>query len=431
MYTSHLLSTTWSGHPVGFDLLTHGDYQFAAFYDADRNMTVASRHLGSTDWTLAHPQGVWLEQRGRLSSQLAWDSHNYVTLAIDSLGYLHLSGNMHVDPLIYFRTTVPLDVTTFEQVDFMTGELETRCTYPVFITGPAGELVFRYRDGSSGNGNDIYNVYEAETRTWRRLVDVPLTDGQGLMNAYAHPPLLGPDGWYHMNWVWRDTPDCATNHDLSYARSRDLLHWETGDGRPLTLPITLQSGAIIDPVPAGAGIINMVQDMGLDALGRPVIAYTKYDEDGNSQVYCARLEDGHWAFYQLTHWDYRWAFQGGGCVIGEIALRGLTVQPDGGLALPWEHVVYGRGVWKLAPDTLEIIGSYPFSLDDLPEDLATPTLAWDGPIEVHWLTDRGTIANADKRYALRWETRPEHRDRPYEDGAPAPSELRVYELPLG
>lgn len=35
----------WSGHPVGFFLLTHEDRQYIAFYDAERRMTVAARRL--------------------------------------------------------------------------------------------------------------------------------------------------------------------------------------------------------------------------------------------------------------------------------------------------------------------------------------------------------------------------------------------------
>ena len=33
---SLFISKVWAGHPVGFDLLTYGDVQFVAFYDADR-----------------------------------------------------------------------------------------------------------------------------------------------------------------------------------------------------------------------------------------------------------------------------------------------------------------------------------------------------------------------------------------------------------
>jgi hypothetical protein len=39
---------------------------------------------------------------------------------------------MHANPLVYYRTRVPFDVATLERIDRMTGERETRCTYPVF-----------------------------------------------------------------------------------------------------------------------------------------------------------------------------------------------------------------------------------------------------------------------------------------------------------
>ena len=42
------------------------------------------------------------------------------------------------------------------------------------------------------------NTYSTEDKSWTRMLDVPLTDGQGLMNAYQSQPTLGPDGWYHL-----------------------------------------------------------------------------------------------------------------------------------------------------------------------------------------------------------------------------------------
>ena len=63
----------------------------------------------------------------------------------------------------------------------------------------------------------------------------PLVDGEGRGNAYFVGPTQGPDGVFHLTWVWRDTPEAATNHDLSDARSRDLVHWEKSNGAPLKL----------------------------------------------------------------------------------------------------------------------------------------------------------------------------------------------------
>ena len=208
------ITDVWSGHPVAFSLVTRGDQQFAAFFDADRRMTVAQRTLGTTTWRLT-----------RLDNTLGWDSHNYVAMAIDSTGFLHVSGNMHNVPLIYYRSTRALDANSLARVTSMVGSNEQSVTYPEFFQGPTGNLVFIYRDGGSGNGNHIFNTYDTGTRAWRRLLGTPLTDGQGQRNAYPLGPVLGPDGFYHLVWVWRDTPDAATNHDLSYARSRDLVTW--------------------------------------------------------------------------------------------------------------------------------------------------------------------------------------------------------------
>ena len=214
------IAPVWSGHPVEFALLTQGDQQFVAFYDAQRNMTIAQRTLGDRAFRLTV-----------LPTKVGWDSHNGIEMAVDDDGYIHVSGNMHAKPLIYFRSTRPLDASTLARVPAMTGEQENSATYPHFFRGPKGEFLFTYRDGHSGEGNQITNVYDLKTQTWSRLVDEPLFDGEGERNAYPTVPELGPDGFFHVVWVWRDTTSAETSHDPSYARSRDLVHWENSRGR--------------------------------------------------------------------------------------------------------------------------------------------------------------------------------------------------------
>ena len=87
------IAPVWSGHPVGFALLTSGKRQLIAFYDADRRMIVGSRWLNESRWQLVP-----------LPSVLGWDSHNYIVLVVDHKGQIHVSGNMHCQPLVYFRT---------------------------------------------------------------------------------------------------------------------------------------------------------------------------------------------------------------------------------------------------------------------------------------------------------------------------------------
>lgn len=82
-----------SSFPVGFALVTHGDQQFVAYYDSAKNMTVAARKLNSKKW-----------EYKVLDTKIGWDTHNYVTMKIDSSGYIHVSGNMHAAPLVYYRS---------------------------------------------------------------------------------------------------------------------------------------------------------------------------------------------------------------------------------------------------------------------------------------------------------------------------------------
>ncbi len=407
------IAPVWSGHPVGFSLLTQAPHQYIAFYDAQRRMTVATRMLDTAHWHFV-----------RLPETIGWDSHNSVTMTIDDEGYIHLSGNMHCNPLIYFRTARPYDIDTFERIPRMVGLNEQRCTYPSFFRGADNELLFTYRDGSSGNGDQIYNVYDLKSQTWRRLLDKPLTSGEGKCNAYLHGPKRGPDGFFHLCWVWRDTPDCSTNHDLSYARSQDLVNWETSDGRPLNLPITLETAEIIDAVPVGGGIINGNTILGFDSENRPVISYHKFDAQGYTQIYNARREKDGWNIYQTSQWDYRWEFKGGGAIPFEIRVGPVRVEPNGRLSQWYHHVKLGSGQWLLDEATFKPIEEQPLQ-SSFPSALGHVESQFPG-MEVRWCGDSGASEEPDVRYSLRWETLGAHRDRPRKEPLPPPSMLRLY-----
>ncbi len=419
-----LVDRVWSGHPVTFALLTEREHQFVAYYDAGRRLTVAGRKLGDSNWTRVQPAGVAVPGQNRNSNVTNWDSHNYLRLALDRDGGLHLSGNMHVNPLIYYRTRAPLEVATLERIDRMTGMRETRCTYPIFFKNAAGDLLFRYRDGSSGNGSDLYNVYDPMTRTWRRMLDTPLLEGEGERNAYALEPKLGPDGRFHLVWMWRETPDCATNHTLSYVRSRDFVHWENSRGEPLRLPITLATGEVIDPAKPGEGLINMAFNLGFDSGQRPLVVYHRYDAQHRSQAYIARPGSAGktWDGRPMSAWNFFWAFSGGGSIPGEVKLGPPRAEREGTLLVDFWTKENGAGRWRLRDDTLETTALLPAPPPALPAPLSRVRSTTPG-MEVQTLTSRA----GGRRWLLRWETLGRNRDRP-RDFAPAPSELRLYEV---
>lgn len=412
------LDRTWAGHPVGYSLLCHGGKLYAAYYNAERELVVAERDLKK-------PGSDWVKKV--LPTKVVWDSHNYVTMAMDDDNFLHVSGNMHAVSLIYFKMSRPLDVTSLERIPSMIGTEENRMTYPGFFRGPKGEFIYTYRHGSSGNGIQIYNVYDCKTKRWTRLIDKPLTSGKGgadgNMNAYLVGPIPGPDGWNHLCWVWRDNPSCDSNHDLSYARSRDLVHWETIDGKPVSLPMSIKTpGLIVDPSPVKGGMINMGIVMSFDKENRVVITYHKYDEKGKSQVYNARWENGAWALHQATDWDWRWEFTGGGSVPCLVSGSKIVIEEDGTLTQTYSHPKGGGGKWQLDPVSLKRVKRLPNPPSRMPKGTYRVKGTFPG-LRVRMAGCRGTVDEPNVSYYLRWETLGPNRDRPRAKPWPEASKL--------
>lgn len=402
---------------VGFDLLTTETRQYVAYYDAQRRMTIASRTLDSEKWVSQV-----------LPSEVGWDSHNYVTIALDSDGHLHVSGNLHADPLAYFRTEKPGDILSLKAAA-MTGELEDRTTYPRFLNDRDGRLVFTYRHGGSGNGVNIYNRYDTATRTWSRLLEKPLFDGEGLRSAYPSMPSPGPDGWFHVHWVWRDTPDCATNQHLSYARSRDLIAWETAHRKKLELPIRYgQSEAVVDPIPPGGGIINGGHQLAFDSAGKPVLAYHKADGAGNMQIFIARPGPEKWDSHLLTDWKTPVLFSGGGSMpfVG-IQIGGFSEIAPGVLGIEYRHKDHGSGMIQLDKTTLlplerkiSLPPYFPSALNRMESDFPGMEIR-----RVSRLEESNPDGHA---YLLQWESLGPNRDKQPPPPLPGPSMLRVHKM---
>ncbi len=409
------VAPAWSGHSVGYCLWTGNERQYVAYYNHERIMTVAMRDLDSSEWVFV-----------RLSQQVNWDSHCYITMCLDRQGHLHLSGNMHGDPLVYYRTEKPYDITTFRREPSMAGKDEKRCTYPQFLTDAEGRLLFLYRDGSSGDGVHRVNRYDLKTKSWSRLQDSPLFDGLGKVNSYPEGPVVGPDGYFHLIWVWRATGDCQTNHLLCYARSRDMIHWESAGGKPIALPLTPESrDTIIDPVPVKGGMINESTVIGFDRQGKTILSYHKFAANGYTQIYNARYEDGAWKIYQTSKWEHRWFFSGGGTIEVDVDLGPVTISKSGSLLQGYKHIKYGNGAWILDEASLKPITSVAAGSGVLANH-NTPTSSYPG-IRVRWKEDENRVNSGEHRYFLRWEAPPANRDAK-RDTAAEPVMLKVYKV---
>jgi len=403
---------------VGFNAQIHKDCVYLGFYAPDHSMVIGKKSLKENHWEFK-----------TLPTKIGWDSHNYITMVFDNNDYLHVAGNMHACPLIYFRAEKPDDIQSLVQRDRMTGNREKLMTYPCFLFDKEHHLIFTYRDGVSGNGSQIWNIYSEETQSWSPLLDQPMFDGENLRNAYFLSPKQGPDGYFHICWVWRDTPDCATNHDISYARSPDLRSWEDSSGNPIELPITLAKGEIVDPVPVGGGILNSLQSLSFDNQGQVILSYTKYDENGHIQIWNARREKDGWHRVQASDFDLDWHFSGGGSIINELQLSGVGVDGQKNLVQSWKMPLrHQSGKWYLDKVTLK--PTQDFVKPDKPE---IPQFNKEEEQKINAIEhadDRMQarsmyVPHADELMIFRWETLPSNRDHKTEGEIPDPAQLRI------
>ena len=339
------IADVWAGHPVGFDILTDDSYQYVAFYDSARNMCIAQRQVDSENWKFTI-----------LPSRVGWDSHNRIAIALDGEGFLHVSGNMHAVPLVYFRSNQPYDISTFD-APAMIGTEEERVTYPVFFKNQEGELFFQYRDGGSGNGITYINRYNIQTNTWARVLDQGLFDGEGETNAYPTSPQLGADGYFHYMWVWRLNPIANTNHNLSYVKTKDFQHFENINGESISIPIRYRERRVIaDPVGPWNGLMNSSKLLAFDSQGKAVFGYHKFDKHGDSQLFLCHFRDGNWINKQITDWsDFSWEINKTGSLGRDIGLHAIKADGTGYLYVAYSHVKYGSGLLKVHEESLELV----------------------------------------------------------------------------
>ena len=265
-------------------LYTRNGLQYAAFYNANAKLVVAKRAVNSDQW-----QVVETSFSGNVN-----DAHNHISLVVDDEDYLHIAWDHHNTPLKYARSVAPgsLQLTKARMLSQPGAEaaaLENSVTYPQFYALANGDLLFAYRDGGSGRGNLVLNRYNGKSKQWQRLHN-SLIDGEGQRSAYWDMA-VDANGVLHLAWIWRETPDVATNHDLSYAQSTDNgATWQRLNGQPYTLPITLDTGEVVKAVPQQHKLMNPPV-VTADAQSRPFIASYWADTPTNIPRYHVVFSD--------------------------------------------------------------------------------------------------------------------------------------------
>ena len=281
-------------------LTTFKNNQYAAYYDADQFVVLAKRKLNSQNWEILKTQ----------YTGDATDAHKSISIMVDGSGYLHIVWGQHNNNLNYARSVHPENLALGNK-ESMLGSKENKVSYPEFYKLANGNLLFFYRDGGSGNGNLMINQYDIKTRNWKKIQS-NLIDGEGKRNAYLQTA-IDVKGTIHLSWVWRESPDVASNHDLCYAKSTDGgLTWQKTDGTKYQLPITEKNAEYALKIPQNSELINQTS-MYADENGNPFIA-TYWRDAGETvpQYHIVYKIDEKWKVNKLAFRKTPFSLSGGG-----------------------------------------------------------------------------------------------------------------------
>lgn len=326
-------------------ITSYKDLQYASYYDTAGFVVLAMKRKDE----------AWQMVRTDLVGNVA-DAHNTISIMVDGKGYLHMAWDHHNTKLNYVRSKWPGSLELTEPME-MTGEDENSVTYPEFYRMPDGDLIFLYRDGESGNGNLIMNRYDVKSKTWRR-VQSNLIDGQKERNAYWQA-YVSTRGTIHLSWVWRETPDVASNHDICYARSRDGgVTWEKTTGQRYRLPITAKSAEYAIRIPQGSDLINQTSMSATDDDYPAIVTYWKDSTEFGPQIKFGFHYQGKWQWSRVSRRAQGFSLKGGGTKSIPISrpqvliwgkarrMKGMVIGRDNALRTPFEMYYYEPSGWK-------------------------------------------------------------------------------------
>jgi len=270
---------------------------YAVYLDAGLNLTVLKKTVAGVVTTTI--------VRTNVSPNTF---HVKPSVAVDKLGYIHVTGDMHNQPWVYYRTLSPLSITAFEQLSNLPGHL---ITYPQFFKDANEDLYIAFRhkvktyplEWTTGSSAGGIIRYDAVNKTFTMLGG----ESHGLLKTVVWSQYGGVDGHYQQPGIrlFFDVSNrmhlVATmigeaGHPTSSWQSTHLLYAYSDDGgnsfyningKQMPLPMTQDTMTVV--AYSSTSEIWSNAFVGAFAHNRPVIGWRD-----NSGSYLRKWTGGQW-----------------------------------------------------------------------------------------------------------------------------------------
>jgi hypothetical protein len=281
-----LLSEQGCGRATGYaeanKIVTSGDHTHVAWLDSPpEGFRVRVRTLDrrTGEWSSTHTVGE------------GYDNHGGPALTIDSEGFLHIVYYPHHHAMRYRRSKRPHDPSAWGE-EVLVGD---GLTYPTLVCGKDNTLYLTARRRFREKPWEVELWKRPPGAAWRRQGSILASRYPG----YAHfqESLAWGPGHRTLHLCCRfhensDKEAYGRLQSVAYMVSHDLGQtWRRGDGRDLTLPVTVDNAGVL--VTGGAERQRIVRagSMAVDRKGRPHLLYS-VEEGGRSTLTLARLDGG-------------------------------------------------------------------------------------------------------------------------------------------
>lgn len=279
------------------------NYQIATYWSTEGYVVIGTRTLPNGLWTIYHYDGTG---GFPLLTAALWSAHEYIAVALDSAGYIHISWGMHDTAFWYRKSASPIASWNGNlgalQTSMYAGQPTWSATYPIFFKDPQGKLYFTFRSGYAYSASWHFCSYNTATSTWSPLA------GSGAagcvisapsIGAYQATPTFTRDwdgagaGFMHFGWIWY-----IGSGGLNHVRWNGAVFTQW-DGTPQTMPCVDGNSRVV----AGQGSRNIFAQCfaTIDANNHYHMIVYDTDASGTAQMSDVFFDGTAWQKVFLTN----------------------------------------------------------------------------------------------------------------------------------